>query len=142
MHVLLCLHTAVTASPLMADDTLLRLLLDWMHRCRSDGSPLPDGLRSLLNELVHGATPVQRPLFLSTGVMPTLLDTLELTHPPGSRAHQANWQMVQALVDMLRWPECSVQPNQLHPFCLQLLQSGVLPRLEGESSVATLKLSP
>ena len=136
------LHTAVATSPLMADDAFLRLLLESM--CDTNYSSSSNvNLSSLLSRLIDFATPVQRPLFLSAGVIPQLLGRIDFRHAPTfngkkTTAQKTNWNILLALRRMLAWPECSVQPNQLHPFCLQLLQSSTLPQLEGQSSSAAL----
>ena len=134
------LHAAIAASPLMDTDAFLRLLLKSM---RNASDPLlmsmNHQLTGCLTELIHSAAPVQRPLFLAAGVMPKLLARLDFSHAAGSNQQKSNWNILLALRTMLAWPECSAQPNQLHPFCLQLLQSSVLPQLEGEPSSAALR---
>ena len=131
-YLLARLKTAVAASPLMDEAAaFLPLLIESIGSVQC-ACPTLTSLCGLCARLIDSATPAQRPLFLSAGVMPQLLSRIDFSHAAGSSAQKSNWNILLALHRIMAWEECSVQSRELHPFCLQLLQSGLLPQLEGQ----------
>ena len=111
------LHADVVSSPLAQEAEFMGLLVKLLEEQERVMAP---NVCFLLSSMIHSALEATHPLLLAYS-------------PASPNSLKQNRAILRVLRIVLEWEECKAvtAQRQLHPFCLQLLQSGGVPWLEG-----------